>query len=126
VENAGQFQVGTPGGRHRDVRLRFDCNDFPLYRPGSVAELTLAYHQGLAAAWANFPRTRLRQEKDRLVVRFEGCKIDLPLGRLLPAQKLPASLRLALGEGARGSFRVDLSEVVDGAVAGGMSFTVER
>ena len=59
-----------------------------------------------------------------MVLRFRSCKVDLPLGRLLD-QSLDASMRLDLG-GATGTYRVDLSEIVDGEVAGGMSFTTGR
>ncbi|HEV7504203.1 MAG TPA: hypothetical protein VGS07_04775 [Thermoanaerobaculia bacterium] len=123
---ATKFKVSTPKSAHHDLRLHFDCNDFPIYERESVAELVVGYHEGLAAAWANLPRTSLRREGNDLVLRFQGCKLDLPLARLGPGQEVPASMRLELGKGPRGAFRVDLSEVVDGEVAGGMSFTAER
>jgi hypothetical protein len=126
VEDNSKFIIDGPGNRHRDVRLRFDCNDFPIYDRGSVAELVVNYHPGLAAAWNSLPRTSLRTEGDRLVVRFAGCKIDLPLNALQTGQKLPAAVRLQPGKGPKGIFRVDLSEVVDGEVAGGMSFMAKR
>jgi hypothetical protein len=121
VSKTSQFMMSAPRHR-RDVRLRFDCNDFPIHERGAVAELVLPFHAGLFAAWSKAPHADLRREGERMVVRFRGCRVDLPLQRLLPGQSLRASMRLALGDGPAGTYRVDLSEFVDGAVAGGMSF----
>lgn len=124
VSKGSGFKISGPRRPRRDVRLRFDCNDFPIGEKGAVAELVLPWHTGLAAAWKGVPGTALGREGDRMVLRFRSCKVDLPLGRLLD-QSLDASMRLDLG-GATGTYRVDLSEIVDGEVAGGMSFTTGR
>jgi len=116
------FKLAVPEKTHRDVRLRFDCQDFPIDAPDAVAELVLPWHTGLAAAWAHLPRTALSKSGDFMVLRFHGCRMDLPLGRLLPGQSLDAAINLDPGKGAKGPYRVDLSEVLDGQVAGGMSF----
>jgi hypothetical protein len=125
IEKTG-FKIVAPERFRRDVHLQFDCNDFPLGEKGASADLALPWHEGLAAAWANVPRTALRRDGERMVLRFQGCKVDLTLGRLLDGQSLDASMQLELGDGPAGSYRVDLSEVVDGVTAGGMSFMARR
>jgi hypothetical protein len=126
VAKTSKFDLVKPIKTARDVRLRFDCNDFPIDETGAVATLVVPFHPGLAAAWKTVPRTLLKQQGDNLEVRFKGCKVDLPLDALQPGQKLPASMRLLLGKGPEGTFRVDLSEVVGETVVGGMSFTAKR
>lgn len=126
VGNTSKFQLNGPKRFRKDARLRFDCGDFPLHARGAVAELVLPWHTGLAAAWARVPGTRLTRDGERLLLRFEACGVELPLGRLLAEQSLDASVRLTLPAGPAGTYRVDLSEIVDGAVAGGMSFEARR
>jgi hypothetical protein len=126
VAKTSKFEVVGPGRKLQNPRLRFDCNDFPIYEEGAVAQLVVANHPGLAASWKTVPQITLKPQGDNLVVRFNACKVDLPLVALQGGQKLPASMRLLLGKGPTGTFRVDLSELGGEKVLGGMSFTAKR
>jgi hypothetical protein len=127
VAKTSKFDLVKPTtSTTRGVRLRFDCNDFPIDEEGSVATLVLPFQSNLVAAWKSEPRIVLKPQGDNLEVRFKGCKVDLPLDALQPGQKLPASMRLLLGPGPAGTFRVDLWEEAGERVLGGMSFTAKR
>ena len=59
-------------------------------------------------------------------MRFEVCRVALPLDALAGCRSLNASLRLTLGPGAPATYRVDLAEDLGSVTAGGMNFTVRR
>jgi hypothetical protein len=126
VAGTAEFSILNPGTSVSDIELSFDCRDFPIYEDGSVAELIADYHPALASAWAEAPRTELRQENNQLVLRFLGCRMQLPAARLAGGTVIPASFNLELEPGPVQVFRVDLGQEADGTPVGGMSFTITR
>jgi hypothetical protein len=125
AKNSG-FKMNAPAHSESRAKLRFECNDFPLDEERSTAELVTDYDSALEASWQNLPWITLRQEGRSLVVRFEACRVVLPLDALAGGRSLNASMRLTLGPGAAATYRVDLAEDLGSVTAGGMSFTVKR
>jgi hypothetical protein len=125
IEGNSKFKLNAPRNSERRANLRFECNDFPLDEERSTAELVIDYDAALEAAWQGLPWTTLRQESSSLVVRFAACRVNLPLDALA-GRSLNASMRLSLGPGPSGTYRVDLAEDLGDVTAGGMSFMAKR
>ena len=126
VTGVKKFMIFNPDVDEAGVGIDFDCNDFPLREQGAVAELSADFHPALEAAWTRVPRTALRREGNQLIVRFQGCKVTLPPARLPGGTVIPAFFDLQLAPGPAGSHRVDLGQTLDGELAGGMSFRIDR
>jgi hypothetical protein len=126
IEKTSGFKMNAPAHSEKRATLRFECNDFPLDEERSTAELVTDYDAVLEASWQGLPWTTLRQEGRSLVVRFEACRVVLPLDALAGGRTLNAAMRLTLGPGAAATYRVDLAEDLGSVTAGGMSFTVRQ
>jgi hypothetical protein len=126
VAKTSMFKLNAPLTAEGRARLRFDCNGFPLDEEGALAALVTDDDPQLEASWKGLPNTSLTHEGKSLVLRFDACRVELPLNALAGGRALNASMRLELGPGPAASYRVDLSEEVGGRIAGGMSFTLSR
>jgi len=120
------MDFGNPFDTAIDLGLDFDCNDFPIKTDGAIAEFVVDYHPALAAAWSNVPRTTLLDDGVELRLQFHGCRISLPAAAMPAQTVLDANMMLALPSTVFGTFSVDLTARVNGAVRGGASYFVEQ
>jgi hypothetical protein len=126
VENNSKFKLNAPPNTATRASLRFECNGFPLTEKGAAAELVTDFDPALAASWKGLQHTRLRRDGKSLVLRFDACRVTLPLAALAGGKVLDAAMHLTLGPGPSATYRVDLAEQLGGHLAGGMSFTINR
>jgi hypothetical protein len=126
IGKSSKFQLNAPPGAEERARLRFECNDFPIDEERSIAALVTDYDPALEASWQGLPLTTLTREDRSLVLRFNACRVTVPLTALTHGKALNASMRLLVGPGPAATYRVDLAEDLGATTAGGMSFTVSR
>lgn len=120
------FAIINPQGDAADVGLDFDGSDFPLREPGSLVELTVAYHPAVAAAWSNVSGATYHRNtaNHTMVFEFDAKRVSFPAVTLPALTRLPASVELALPSGVEGEHIVHFSESLNGDVRGGMSFSI--